>query len=327
LARKPTAITAPTAAGAVSMPAPKSTRKRIVITSKTINLWLLFLPVATLLILFNYAPMYGIIIGFKDFSPYTGIFGSPSVGLKHFAYFFGDPKFWQVVRNTLVISALDIFFGFPAPIIFALLANEIVNRPFKRVVQTISYLPHFLSWIVVQGIFYQLLSPTSGLLQHLLVQIFPSYEPIAVLTLTAWFRPIAVTVEIWKGVGWGAILYFATLAGIDPNLYEAAYIDGAGRIRMARHITLPGLLPIIALMFILRLSSFFVVGFERIFVFANPLTYEVSDVLSVYIYRIGLEQAQYSLTTAIGLVQSVLGVLMLYGGNRLASKVAGLGLW
>lgn len=301
--------------------------KRIVITSRTINLWLLFLPVVVLLILFNYAPMYGLIISLKDFSPFRGIGGSPWVGLKHFEYFLGDPKFWQVVRNTLVISGLDILFGFPAPVIFALLANEITNQPFKRVTQTISYLPHFLSWVVVAGIFQQLLSPTSGLLQPWLARIVPGFEPFPILTMTRFFRPLVVSVEIWKGVGWGAILYFATLAGIDPNLYEAAYIDGAGRVRMAWHITLPGLMPIISLMFILRIAAFLSVGFERIFVFATPLVYEISDVLSVYVYRLGLVNAQYSLTTAIGLVSAVLGFLMLYGGNKLASKAAGLGLW
>jgi putative aldouronate transport system permease protein len=305
--------------------APKR-RKGPVLTGKKVSLVVLFLPAAALLILFHYVPIYGILISFKKFSPYQGILRSPWAGLFYFKSFLLDPKFWSVIKNTLVISGLDILFGFPAPILFALLANEIYFQPFKKTMQTISYLPHFLSWVVVASVFYQFLSPMSGLVNMALIRFF-HVEPISFLLKRQYFRTIVVFAEIWKNVGWGAILYFATIAGIDTTLYEAAYADGAGRVRMAWVITLPMMMPIIVLMLILRVSSIFVVGFERIFTFANPVTYEVSDVISVYVYRTGLEQAQYSLTSAIGLVQSALGFVLVFAANRLSARITGLGLW
>jgi putative aldouronate transport system permease protein len=301
-------------------------RRRPVWNSKAWSLLLLFAPAAVLLILFNYLPIGGIVIAFKKFSPYKGILGSPWVGFKNFAFILGDAKFWSVMRNTVFISFLDIAFGFPIPIVFALLANEIASSPFKRTIQTISYLPHFLSWVVVFLVFYQFLSPLGGILNKFLVAVF-GIDPVPFLIDRRYFYPVLVFVEIWKGVGWGAILYFATIAGIDPTMYEAAFIDGAGRWRMAWHVTLPSLMSIIVLMFILRVSNVFQVGFDRIFMFATGLTYDISDVVSVYVYRLGLVEAQYSLTTAIGLFQSVLGFLMLFGANKLSARLAGLGLW
>jgi putative aldouronate transport system permease protein len=283
------------------------------------------LPAAALLLLFHYVPIYGIIIAFKEYSPYLGIFGAPWVGLKHFQYFLTDPKFWSVVKNTLIISALDIGFGFPAPIVFALLANEIAGRRFKRVMQTVSYLPHFISWVVVFGIFYQFLSPVYGIAMRFVAML--GFDPPHIMGTVSLFRPLVVVLEIWKGVGWGAILYFATLAGIDEGLYEAAYIDGAGRLRMVFSITIPGILPIVMLLLVFRIAGFFSVGFERIFVFSNPLNYEVSDVIAVYVYRLGLIQAQYSRTAAIGLTQSVMAFTLLFTANRLSGRVAGLTLW
>jgi putative aldouronate transport system permease protein len=316
----------PRAMSGLGEPMGRSTKKAIVWNAKTASLLLLFAPALVLLVLFNYIPIGGIVIAFKNFSPFRGILKSPWVGVHHFAAFLGDAKFWSVVRNTVLISFLDIVFGFPAPIVFALLANEIASSAFKRTMQTISYLPHFLSWVVVFLVFYQFLSPMAGLLNKLLVSIF-HIEPVPFLIDKRYFLPVIVFVEIWKSVGWGAILYFATIAGIDSSLYEAAHIDGAGRWRMAWHVTLPSLLSIIVLMFILRISGIFQVGFERIFMFATPLTYDISDVISVYVYRLGLVEAQYSLTTAIGLVQSVLGFTMLFAANRLSGRVVGLGLW
>jgi putative aldouronate transport system permease protein len=303
-----------------------SMKRPVVWNAKTASLLLLFAPALVLLILFNYIPIGGIVIAFKNFSPYRGILKSPWVGLAHFASFLGDAKFWSVVRNTVFISFLDLVFGFPMPILFALLANEIGGTAFKRTMQTVSYLPHFLSWVVVFLVFYQFLSPMAGLLNKLLVAIF-GIKPVPFLIDKRYFLPVIIFVDIWKSVGWGAILYFATIAGIDSSLYEAAYIDGAGRLRMVWHVTLPSLLSIIVLMFILRISGIFQVGFERIFMFATALTYDVSDVISVYVYRLGLVEAQYSLTTAIGLVQSILGFSMLFAANRLSGKVVGLGLW
>jgi len=303
----------------------KRQKKRTRITKKTLSLYLLFLPAAALLLFFRYIPIYGITVAFKNFSPYGGFLRGEWVGLAHFSYFLSDPRFWNVMRNTLIISAMDIVIGFPAPIVFALFVNEVTSIGFKKTTQMISYLPHFISWVVVYGVMYQLLSPVNGLFNFLLMRL--GFEPIYFFGRPDLFRPLVIGLEVWKSTGWGAILYFAALAGIDSELYDAAYIDGAGRIRMVFSVTLPGLLPLIMLMLIFRISRLFMVGFERIFVFSNPLNYHVSDVLAVYIYRLGLLQAQYSLTAAIGLAQAVVAFTLLFVANKLSSKLAGLGLW
>ena len=301
--------------------------KRRKLTARAVGLYGMVLPAALLLFVFNYVPMYGIIIAFQDFMPYLGPFRSPWVGLKHFIYFLQDPKFWAVMRNTLLINFYDIVLGFTAPILFALLANELTQIRFKKTVQTISYLPHFLSWVVVAGMMYQVLSPSENGLVNILLGRFFGTKPIFFMTEINLFRPLVVTLDIWKSVGWGAILYFATIAGVDSSLYEAAYIDGASRLQQVRHVTIPSLLSIVVLLLLLRLSGIFTIGFERIFLLQNPVVYSVADVISTYIYRLGLEQAQFSLTTAIGLVQSVLGFALLLGANRLSSRLAGLGLY
>ena len=301
---------------------PVSQRK---ITKRALSLFALFLPAAVLLFLFNYLPIYGIIISFKDFTPYRGILGSAWAGLDHFRFFLSDARFWNVVKNTIYISLLDILIGFPAPIVFALLANELASKPFKRLSQTVSYLPHFVSWVVVYGIMYQLLSPLHGMLNKLVV-LFGA-DAVHFMGRADLFRPLVVVLEIWKNMGWGAILYFAALTSIDSDLYEAAYIDGSSRLRMVFSVTLPGLLSVIMLLLIFRISRLFLVEFERIFVFANPLNYGVSDVLAVYIYRLGLEQAQYSLTAAIGLVQSLIAFCLLFTAHKIARKLTGIGLW
>jgi putative aldouronate transport system permease protein len=303
---------------------PVSPKKRV--HKKTLfALYLLLAPSLILLFVFHYIPLYGIIIAFKDFSPYKGILGSPWVGLKHIRYFLHDDAFWKALKNTLILNFYDLIFGFTAPIAFALLANELVNRTFKRVIQSISYIPHFLSWIVVSGIVYEMLSPETGMVNSLLGWF--GFKPIFFMTEPNWFRTIAVVVEIWKNVGWSAILYFAVIAGIDTSLYEAAMIDGASRVRQIWHITLPAMVPMIVLLLLLRLSSIFSVGFDRIFTLQNPLVLGVSDVTSTYIYRLGLENAQYSLTTAVGFVQSLLGFILLLSANRLSKKWVGMGLY
>jgi len=316
------------AASVVTQPEPAMNirpKKRKVRIKTLIALYLLVSPMVILLFIFKYIPMYGVIIAFKDFSVYKGILGSDWVGFKHFEYFLTDEKFWQVMRNTIIINCYDIIFGFTAPIIFALLANEIYQKTFKRVVQTISYLPHFLSWIVVAGIFYQFLSPETGMFNRFL-GLF-GIEPIYFMTEPSIFRGILVFADIWKNVGWSAILYFAVIAGIDSHLYDAAWIDGAGRFRQVFVITLPHMMPMITLLFLLRLAHIFGIGFDRVFLMQNPLVYDVSDVISTYVYRLGLEQAQYSLTTAIGLTESVLGFVLLIGSNWLSKRISGMGLY
>jgi len=293
---------------------------------KTIPLYVLLAPAMVALFLFNYIPMYGIIIAFQDYSVFKGIVGSDWVGWKHFSYFLNDRTFWVVMKNTMIINLYDLLFGFTAPIVFALLVSELYQRRFKKLVQTISYLPHFLSWVVVSGIVYQLLSPTDGLFNKLIEWLF-QIEPIHFMVQESMFRSILVIVDIWKGVGWSAILYFAVIVGIDKTLYEAAWIDGASRLRQMIHITLPHLGPMIVLLLLLRLASMFGIGFERVFLLQNAMVYEVSDVISTYIYRTGLVKAQYSLTTAIGLAQSILGFLLLVASNKAAKKTIGMGLY
>ncbi|RAV21067.1 ABC transporter permease [Paenibacillus contaminans] len=305
----------------------KSGVKRKKVPKKTLfSLYLLISPAIISLFIFNYIPMYGVIISFQDYSVYKGFFGSDWVGFKHFEYFLNDPKFWSVMGNTILLNFYDLVFGFTAPIIFALLANEIYHKYAKKIFQTISYLPHFLSWVVVAGVFYQMLSPTSGLFNLMLTKVF-GMEPIYFMAEQGMFRSIVVIADIWKNVGWSAILYFAVIAGIDTHLYEAAWMDGANRFRQAIYITLPGMMPMIVLLLLMKLATIFGIGFERIFLFQNPLVYDVSEVISTYVYRIGLEKAQYSLTTAIGLMQSVLGFLLLVGSNKLSKKTVGLGLY
>lgn len=303
----------------------KKAKKRKVRAKTLLALYALFAPTAVSLFIFHYIPMYGIIISFQDFSIYKGILHSDWVGFKHFHYFLTDPKFWQVIRNTVLINLYNLIFGFTAPIIFALLCNEIYQKHFKRVVQTISYLPHFLSWLVVSGLFYELLSPQTGLVNHMLGWF--GIDPIFFMTESSMFRGILVFADIWKSVGWSAILYFAVISGIDSSLYEAAWIDGASRWKQTIHITIPHMMPMIMLLFLLRLASLFSVSFDQVFLMQNPLVYNVSDVVSTYVYRMGIESSQYSLTTAVGLTQSILGYTLLVSSNRLSKKISGLGLY
>ena len=289
-------------------------------------LYAMIAPAVILLFIFHYIPIYGIVIAFMRFTPFRGVSGSPWVGLDNFRYFLTDTKYWSVMKNTVILSFYDLIFGFTAPIIFALLANEIVGKKFKRTMQTVSYLPNFLSWVVVAGIFRSILSPGTGLVNMVLSQVF-GMDPIYFMARADIFRGILVVAEIWKGVGWGAILYFSVIASIDMELYEAAIIDGANRIKQTIYVTLPGLYPIIVLLLLFRIAGIFSVGFDRVFNMQSPLVYSVTDVISTYIYRLGLEQAQFSLTTAIGLTQSILGFTLLRSANWLSGRFAGLGLY
>ncbi|XID95745.1 ABC transporter permease [Paenibacillaceae bacterium WGS1546] len=300
--------------------------KRKIRVKSLSTLYLLLSPALILLFVFNYLPMYGLIVSFQDYSIYQGFWRSEWVGFKHFAYFLTDDKFWSVMRNTLLLNVYDIAFGFTAPILFALLVNEVLKNKFKKIVQTVSYLPHFLSWIVVAGLVHQMLSPAGGLVNVALEFLF-GINPIDFMTDKGMFRSIAVISEIWKSVGWAAILYFAVIAGVDTTLYEASMIDGAGRFKKALHITLPAMIPMIVLLFLLKLAAIFTIGFERVFLLQNPLVYDVSEVIPTYVYRLGLQQAQYSLTTAIGLSQSLIAFILLVVSNRMSKKWTGMGLY
>jgi len=280
--------------------------------------YLLVLPVIVYLLIFAYKPMYGLIIAFKDYRPALGFDGSKWVGLKHFKNFFTDVYFWRLLRNTVTISGLNIIFGFPAPIILALLLNEIRHSGFKRTIQTITYMPYFISLVVVcalvrtycqaDGIFSQMLVAFGGKPQNLLMN-------------TKYFYPIYVISDIWKNIGWNSIIYLAALTSIDQEQYEAAKIDGAGRFKQMIHITLPGLLPTITVLFILRMGSILNVGYEKILLLYSQATYEVADVISTYVYRKGIQNAAFSYSTAVGLFNSVVNILFLIISNTISKKV------
>ncbi|GGD72944.1 ABC transporter permease [Paenibacillus nasutitermitis] len=309
----------------MEMAGKRGTRKRY--TKRQFGLYMMIAPMVVLLFLFSYIPMYGIVIAFQDYFPFTGVSGSKWVGFKHFAYFLTDDTFYYVLKNTLIINFYDIVFGFTAPIVFAILANELMHQPFKRIIQSISYLPNFFSWVVVAGLMQLVLtSDKGGLVNDALHWLF-GIGPISFLTDSKLFVPLVVVLDIWKSVGFSAILYFATITNIPSELYEAASIDGASRIRKMYHVTLPGLIPIIVLLFLLKLSTIFTIGFDRIFNLQNPMVYNVSEVISTYVYHVGLQQAQFSLTTAIGLAQSVIGFTLLILSNWLSKRFVGLGLY
>lgn len=288
-------------------------------------LYLMLLPGLIWYIVYKYLPMYGLIIAFKNFNFRMGIWNSPWVGFKHFEFLFTYPDFYRIVKNTIVINFYELIFSFPAPIILALLLNELKNILFKRTVQTIIYFPHFLSWVVFGGIIIQLLSPNEGLVNHIR-ELF-GFEPIQFMVKSEYFRPVVVLSLILKESGWGAIIYLAALAGIDPEQYEAATIDGATRWQKLRYITLPGISNTIVLLFILKIGRMLDFGFEQIYVLYNPSVYDVGDVLSTYIYRIGLQDAQFSLTAAIGLFQSVIGFFLVWAANRLSRRYSESSLW
>lgn len=280
---------------------------------------MLILPLAHVIV-FNYAPMYGIVIAFKDYKMNRGIMGSEWVGLYWFKRVFSDPYFLKVLGNTVRISLASMLVTFPVTIAFALLVNELKNLRFKKLTQTISYLPHFLSWVVVGGLVYQLLSPTNGVINVLLMRLGILTEPTFFMAKKELFLPVYLVSVVWKDTGWSIIIYLAAIAGIDVGLYEAAVIEGANRFQKVRYITLPGILPTINTLLILQMGSLISVGFDPVFNLYNEITYEVSDVISTYVFRKGLLGAEYEYTTAVGLAQNVVSFLLVLGGNYLARK-------
>jgi putative aldouronate transport system permease protein len=281
----------------------------------------MIIPGVLFFIVFIYIPLLGSVIAFQDYNIFNGVFHSKFVGLKHFENLFAYPEFYRVLKNTLLISIYQLILGFPAPIILALLLNEVRKLWFKRIVQTVLYLPHFLSWVIVGGLFINLLSPRIGMVNEL-IQFFGG-QPIFFVQEPGYFRSIVVGSGIWKEVGWGTIIYLAALAGINPDLYEAAEIDGASKWRQVFNVTLPSILPTIAILFLLRIGTIMDTGFEQIYMFLNPLVYDVGEVFDTYIFRIGLLGAQFSATTAIGMFKSVVGFILIIGANQLSKKATG----
>lgn len=275
-------------------------------------------------VLFHYVPMYGVIIAFKDYSVFQGILNSPWVGLKHFRSFLSDPYFYHLFKNTILIGLYHILFSFPAPIILALLFNELTHTGFKRFVQTVSYLPHFLSTVVVVGMIVNFLA-FNGIMNKLLA-IF-GISPTHYLMLPEWFRTIYIGSEIWQGVGWGAIIYLAAMTAVDLQLYEAATIDGANRWKQMLHITLPGIMPTIIILFIFNAGAVLSVSFEKILLLYNGSNALTSDVIPLYVYRRGLVSSDFSYATAVGLCNSVIALCFLISANKLSKKVSETSLW
>jgi putative aldouronate transport system permease protein len=286
-------------------------------------LYIMILPGIAYYIIFKYIPLFGSVIAFQDYQIFKGILGSPWVWFENFKFIFSYQDFYHVLRNTAMIAFYQLIFGFPAPIILALLFNEIRRMFFKRTVQTLFYLPHFLSWVVVGGIVFELLA-TGGIVNSIR-GIFGA-EPILFIQEESYFRTIVVISGIWKGVGWGTIIYLAAITAINPSLYEAAVIDGANRWKQIRYITLPLLFPTILVLFLLNIGNFLELGFDQIFNLLTPMTYSVGDIIETYVYRAGVLQGQFSVTTAIGLFQSIVGFILLYIFNRIARK-SEQGLW
>lgn len=287
-------------------------------------LYLMLLPSAAFLLIFSYAPMYGIVIAFQNFMPAKGMLHSEFVGLDWFSFVFRMPDFGQILYNTVAIAGMKIVFGQLAPIVFALLLNEARGRLFKKTVQTLVYLPHFLSWVIVGGIFMDLLS-TEGVVNRLIR--FLGGEAVFFLGDNAWFKFTLVATEVWKSFGWGAILYLAALTTINPELYEAATMDGAGRLAKIRYITLPSLVPTIILLCALSLGSILDAGFDQILVLYNPAVYRSGDIIDTFVYRQGLLQMQYSMSAAIGVFKSVVSLLFIALSNWAAGRFAGYRLF
>ena len=291
------------------------------------SLYLFILPGLIISVLFHYLPIYGVSIAFKNFNPILGISGSNWVGLRYFTKLFQSIFFWRILENTLVINIMQLAIGFPAPIILALLLNEIKNVQFKRAAQTITYLPHFISWVIVGGFVVEMLSPNSGVIAMVSQALTGEKNEAFLLIQPQWFRWILVYSGIWKTVGWGSIIYIAAISGINPELYEAAIIDGSNRWQQVIHITLPSIAPTITILFILRVGQIMGTNFDQIYVLYSPNVYSTGDVISTYVFREGLGKGQYSYTTAIGLFQSVIGFVLMLISNTVSKRISSNSLW
>lgn len=288
------------------------------------DLYLLLLPAVVATLIFKYVPMGGLIIAFQDFNIFDGFGESQFVGLKHFQKLFGDRYFYATLRNSFLISAYKLVFIFPLPVALAILLNEARNRPFKRAIQTMAYLPHFLSWSIVYGIFHALLT-VDGPVNDLRALFGASRIPFMVTPSV--FRSVLVASDAWKSVGWGCIVYLAALTAIDPQLYEAARMDGANKARQIWHITLPSIRSSIVVMLILRLGSLISAGFEQVFIMYNPTVYNVADILDTYVYRTGLGQQNFSYASAVGLFNSLVSLVLVLSSNYAAKRWFGYAMW
>ncbi|WP_130616010.1 ABC transporter permease [Cohnella abietis] len=288
-------------------------------------LYLMLLPGMLYFLLLKYVPMWGILIAFKNFQPFLGFNDSEWVGLAHFERLFHDPGFVRLLRNTFVLAIYNILFFFPLPILLALLLHEVRKIAFKRWVQTVIYLPHFMSWVVVVGIVYVLFTTEDGVVNSVLLDLF-GYK-IEFLTSSEWFRTMITSEVIWKESGWGTIIFLAALAGVDPQLYEAARMDGASRLRLVWHISLPAMRSVIVILLILQLGKFMDNGFEQVFLMLNATNSDVGEVFDTYVYRVGITTGQFSYSTAVNLFKSVIGLVLVVVSNRLAKRFGEQGIY
>ncbi len=288
-------------------------------------LLILVAPTMLYILLFKYMPMFGIVIAFKRYVVNKGVWGSDWVGLRYFQQFFSNPDAYEIIRNTFILGGYKLLFGFPAPIILALLLNEVRVHVFKRFVQTVSYLPHFISTVVVSGMVVMLLSPTSGLINQIIGAF--GFKPINFLMEAGWFRTVYVTSEVWQGIGWGSIIYLAALTSIDPQTYEAAEMDGANRWKQTWHVTLPGLTPAIAILLLLNVGSILEIGFEKVFLLYNPSTYATADIISTYVFRMGIVGGNFSYGAAVDIFMGLISLVLVTGANYTSRRLADTSLW
>lgn len=303
--------------------------------SKLLSMWqhikkdrqflIMLIPCIVFYIIFRYGPIYGLVIAFKDYSVFDGVWGSDWVGLEHFHKFVNSYDFWLLFRNTFLLGLYTLLWSFPFPIIFALLLNEVRVQKFKKAVQTFSYLPSFLSIVIICSMVIDLLSPSRGLINQIIAAF--GFSKIQFMIMPEWFRTIYISSEIWASFGYTAIIYLAAIAGIDPTLYEAARVDGAKRWHMMRYITIPSLIPTIIVLFILNTGNMIKIGYEKILLLYNPMTYEVADVFATYVYRKGLLEQNYSYAAAVGVFESIIALIMLLGANLLSRRYGGSSLW
>jgi len=289
------------------------------------ELLLIFIPCLVFYAVFRYGPIYGMIIAFKDYQVFVGILDSAWVGFKHFKQFFSSPDFWLLFKNTFLLGFYTLIFSFPVPIIFAILLNEVRLVMVKKWVQTISYLPSFLSIVIVSSMVIDLLSPGNGTINQ--VMEYFGFEKKYFLIDPNWFRTIYVVSDIWNHMGYEAIIYLAAIAGISPTLYEAARMDGCKRHHMMWYITLPSMLPTILVLFILKAGAMFRIGYEKVMLLYNPMTYDVADIFATFVYRKGILETNYSFAAAVGMFEAVIALVMLLGANYMSRKAGGKGLW
>jgi len=300
-------------------------KKTLQLLRNDYDLYLMIVPIILCLVFFTYRPMTSLIIAFKDYSPFKGIWDSPWCGFKHYREFFSSPYAYRVIKNTMVLGVVQLVFGFPLPIIFALLLDNLKNGPFRKGIQTINFLPHFISTVIVCSMVVNFLAPTSGVVNSILVKM--GAQPVYFLAEPQYFVPIYYIMSIWRETGYNSIIYISALTAINGDLYEAATVDGAGKMKQLFYITLPELKPTIIIMLLIQLGSILNVSYEAIILLYNPSIYETADVISSFVYRVGMQQGRYDYSTAIDLLNSFISFILIIGANKISRKVSETSLW